>query len=416
MKMRKGKRSLKCVLYTIALCALLYHARRLKHINQHVPIRILLEKATNRFEILNITEAVTKNSTTLHVDTITVEQPLWRPNLVLNKRKKYRQEEPTGKVKREPQKTILLWSHDTPVPLVGKSRFWDCPYSNCVITSDRSALNKSRAVLFNTFRLYMYVNDLPKHRFPWQDWILSTREPPYEIRKLDQYGGMFTIIMHYRRDADFNYPYSYFLPQSEISGEKIYKHAREINYNKTGLVSWIVSNCHAPSLRHKYVEELKKYIPISIYGSCGEPIDESLDYGIVISSHKFYLAFESQICPDYLTEKVWNAYKLGSVPIVLGGADYTKFLVKNSYIDVRGFSSPHSLAKYITDMDNDEYNKFFHWRQTHWIDDKSYKWCELCEHLNIHEKPIKLYDNPYGWMNKCTDPVKYYENIANITP
>ena len=41
----------------------------------------------------------------------------------------------------------------------------------------------------------------------------------------------------------------------------------------------------------------------------------------------FYLAFESQTCTDYITEKFWRALYYGMIPIVLGPP-------KQSYLDL----------------------------------------------------------------------------------
>ncbi len=35
-------------------------------------------------------------------------------------------------------------------------------------------------------------------------------------------------------------------------------------------VLWIVSHCYTRSRRHEYALELQNYIPVSVYGSCGE--------------------------------------------------------------------------------------------------------------------------------------------------
>lgn len=39
--------------------------------------------------------------------------------------------------------------------------------------------------------------------------------------------------------------------------------------NKT--IAWTVSNCEAPSGRNAYVDQLKKYIDVDVYGKCGQP-------------------------------------------------------------------------------------------------------------------------------------------------
>ena len=37
-----------------------------------------------------------------------------------------------------------------------------------------------------------------------------------------------------------------------------------------------------------------------------------------LARYKFLLAIENAECPDYVTEKLWKALKLGTVPIYLG--------------------------------------------------------------------------------------------------
>ena len=42
------------------------------------------------------------------------------------------------------------------------------------------------------------------------------------------------------------------------------------------------------------------------------------DFYKVIAQYKFTLAVENGICDDYITEKIWRPWMLGSVPIILG--------------------------------------------------------------------------------------------------
>ena len=72
----------------------------------------------------------------------------------------------------------------------------------------------------------------------------------------------------------------------------------------------------------EYVEELMKYIPVDIYGRCGDyPCANKsgtfpCDYKVA-TNYKFYLAFENSICVDYVTEKFFNNMLLPVVPIVM---------------------------------------------------------------------------------------------------
>ena len=56
--------------------------------------------------------------------------------------------------------------------------------------------------------------------------------------------------------------------------------------------------------------------------------------------YRFYLSFENAICRDYVTEKIFNALRLNTIPVVLGGADYSALLPPHSFIDARDHQGP----------------------------------------------------------------------------
>jgi hypothetical protein len=55
---------------------------------------------------------------------------------------------------------------------------------------------------------------------------------------------------------------------------------------------------------------------------------------------RFYISFENAICKDYITEKTFNALKLNTIPIVLGGVNYMAELPPGSFINAAQFVSP----------------------------------------------------------------------------
>lgn len=61
--------------------------------------------------------------------------------------------------------------------------------------------------------------------------------------------------------------------------------------------------------------------------------------GMLEQDYKFYLSFENSICVDYVTEKFYNALLFNTVPIVYGGADYSRLAPNMSYIDIRNYGS-----------------------------------------------------------------------------
>ena len=56
--------------------------------------------------------------------------------------------------------------------------------------------------------------------------------------------------------------------------------------------------------------------------------------------YMFYLAFENSNCKDYATEKFYSSLDMAIVPIVMGGANYTKLLPPNSFINAAEYISP----------------------------------------------------------------------------
>ncbi len=110
------------------------------------------------------------------------------------------------------------------------------------------------------------------------------------------------------------------------------------------------------SKREVYVRELQKYINVDIYGQCGDlsgcPRSEGNDCPKRLATkYKFYLAFENAICEEYVTEKFTRTMTYPTVPIVMGGADYSSFAPENSHINVFDFQSAEHLAKYLLYLD-----------------------------------------------------------------
>ena len=58
---------------------------------------------------------------------------------------------------------------------------------------------------------------------------------------------------------------------------------------------------------------------------------------------RFYISFENAICKDYITEKTYNALKLNTIPIVLGGVNYSSLLPPHSFINAAEFITPQGM-------------------------------------------------------------------------
>lgn len=112
----------------------------------------------------------------------------------------------------------------------------------------------------------------------------------------------------------------------------------------------------------------------------------------MLSTSKFYLAFESQTKQrDYITEKFWRSFARGTIPVVLGPKRqyYERIAPPNSFIYARDFASPAELAKYLNKVASnlDEYDKYQQWRvnyETQYAGSEveRFRFCEMCYKLN----------------------------------
>ena len=129
-----------------------------------------------------------------------------------------------------------------------------------------------------------------------------------------------------------------------------------------------------------------------------------------LNQSKFYLAFESQSCTDYITEKFWRTLAFGAIPIVGGPArqNYLRIAPPNSFIHVDDYASEKELADYLILIGEDRslYEKYHSWRRRYDVyhqakDLDSYRFCELCYRLNTYRQRI-WYENINDWfLDRC---------------
>jgi hypothetical protein len=186
---------------------------------------------------------------------------------------------------------------------------------------------------------------------------------------------------------------------------------------KKKLIFWLVSDCETDNKREEYAKKLNKYIPVDIYGQCNwkETLNVTINRGTkkenqnslsnLQQQYKFYLAFESSNCYDYVTEKFFRALGQGLIPIVMGGAkNYEKFAPHKSYININDYESPLKLAQYLNylDKNDNDYIKYFDWINNYGTYRLS-QWCQLCQKLNDVTEPEKSYSNLTDWWTHDPD-------------
>ena len=338
--------------------------------------------------------------------------------------------------------TILFWTY-----LTGGNVKRQCNTAvPCVYTYDHSLYNVSDVVIL-TSRLIRDRQQMPSFRPPHQHWITFLREAPDRTAlKIKPYETWFNWTIAYSMNSDVVLPYGMCLPTRDKvakdpssitdlirrvygkSAESMPWVKRNLPYTpydhakgKTRLVLWFVSNCHPPSLRERYVAELKQYVDIDIFGKCTCKTCKrnSAPTGDLYKTHKFYLAFENSLCADYITEKVWTRLQQGILPIVLGGADYKTHLPPHSYIDVKDYSSPKQLAKYLHQLDKNDtlYNEYFAWKQNYTCQQGFpglSSFCEICRMMNENRNKVNIIpDINKHFAVDCMLPKEYYKGFAS---
>ncbi len=74
----------------------------------------------------------------------------------------------------------------------------------------------------------------------------------------------------------------------------------------------------------------------------------------VMSDFKFAICFENCAFPGYVTEKVFDCFLAGCIPVYFGAPDITDFIPKESFIDFREFGNYVELDRFLREMTEKE--------------------------------------------------------------
>lgn len=308
--------------------------------------------------------------------------------------------------------TILLWTKwcgKDSYPyfaedLVDKT----CPYP-CTFTRNRDRIYASGAVLFHG----KDIKDMPSYRTQEQIWIFFSLEPPTHtpVQDIERWNGIFNLTVTYRLDSDVPTRYGYTFLRRRSRPRRLKQ------TTKTGFAAWMVSNCKTQSHREVYVKELRKTVPVDVYGRCGqlscEPKGSDKCYEEIARNYSFYLAFENSLCRDYVTEKFYRPLKYDVVPVVLGGANYSALAPPMSYISALDFRSPEELGKFLLSVAGNtrSYTSYLKWKERYQLRYENLA-CKLCTKLHqLHHVGAKFsYQNFRQWFHEdagCTS----WENL-----
>ena len=78
----------------------------------------------------------------------------------------------------------------------------------------------------------------------------------------------------------------------------------------------------------------------------------------VLSKYRFSICYENAVFPGYITEKPFDCWFAGCIPVYLGAPDVTRFIPKETYIDKRNFRNYRELYRYMKAMPSAEYDGY----------------------------------------------------------
>ncbi|KAJ8043987.1 Alpha-(1,3)-fucosyltransferase 4 [Holothuria leucospilota] len=275
------------------------------------------------------------------------------------------------------------------------------------------AIENAQIVIFSFVASYLNMDvwlALRRFRPRGQMWVFQTEESPYYAVGLlppwnfrnDSYNTSIT----FHSAADIQSPYGYYEPfRNEESN--ILENFTEILAAKKNFMIWISSHCETLHWdRTRFVKDLQRSMRVDIFGRCGNDslcktrwqdncVQEVDDF---VKSYKFILSLENSCCEDYVTEKLWHSFTVGTVPVVIGPRieNYERLAPPGSFIHVDQFSSVESLRDYLKHLDKNDtaYLEYFKWKKLGKVREHTIK-----EH----------YQNHVSDENICTVVDQYFE-------
>lgn len=253
---------------------------------------------------------------------------------------------------------IFMWTNANHTPFTyfksGQKYFTEneCLFQNCFIS--RSVLHPSDithydAILFNAMTLAKNpFHKLPSKRDENQKYILVSTKSSTTYPITDRYNNFFNWTWTYKLNSDINFAYIatknkrdkvIIGPKKEMSWMDVRKMKRTSKNIKTKLknksiaAAWIVSDCSTVKRYETYIQKLRKELRkhkhvVDIFGPCGNKncshnrIQNC--FNLLESKYYFYLAFEDSIAEDYVTNQLLTALHHYAVPVVFGGANYSR--------------------------------------------------------------------------------------------
>jgi hypothetical protein len=78
----------------------------------------------------------------------------------------------------------------------------------------------------------------------------------------------------------------------------------------------------------------------------------------ILSRYRFALSFENMAMPGYITEKIFDCFFVGTIPVYLGAPDVGNYIPKSCFIDMRDFDNYAGLHTHLRSLSDKDISSF----------------------------------------------------------
>lgn len=237
---------------------------------------------------------------------------------------------------------------------------------SCTFSTDRQTLSAAAAVVFHIPSVRQLKRIRKRRGQLWVAWSMES-EVNYPLLADKRFMRNFDLTMTYQRSAGVWCPY---LPDKSAFEQLLATPvpAKDADAPLVMFQSAMLDR----SGRNAYLVELMKHIAMHSYGgflknrTLAVPDRGGQTKLSVIAKYKFCIGFENSIALDYVTEKFFDPFLAGTVPVYLGAPNVEMFAPgESAFINASNFSGPQELARFLKHLDGDDagYRHYFKWRE-----------------------------------------------------
>ncbi|MGJ0334207.1 glycosyltransferase family 10 [Aliarcobacter cryaerophilus] len=248
------------------------------------------------------------------------------------------------------------------------------------ILSNKDEIKKSYLILFESELIRPDNWDLKNHKyfnkiFTWKDDIIDNKkyfkfnfaqEIPKTINKeLSKKEKLCTLISGNKK---VNHPLELYSKRIEAIRWFEKNHLQDFDFYGIGWDEFRSENKYVNILLRK--SKLSKIFKPSFSSYKGK-VDSKKE---VLEKYKFAICYENaKDISGYITEKIFDCFFAGCIPIYWGANNITEHIPKDCFIDKREFDTYEELYHYIKNMSDEDYIKYLDNIENFLNSEKAYK-------------------------------------------